>query len=185
MGALVSIRSFVFDSLFVDNNNMNLSIIVAIGEGNVIGKKNGLPWYLPSDLKHFKTLTNGHVIIMGRKTFESIGKPLPNRMNVVLAREMDYKLEGCIVAHSLDEALALPEVQNDSEAFIIGGGEIFRQTMDRVQTLYVTEVHHNFEGDVYFPTIDINKWKEVERIRGAEDEKNIYEYYFVVYKKKN
>lgn len=161
---------------------MNLSIIVAIGEGNVIGKKNGLPWYLPADLKHFKQLTTGHAIIMGRKTHESIGKPLPNRTNIVLARELDYAPEGCIVAHSLDEAFALPEVQNDSESFIIGGGEIFRQTIDKAYTLYVTEIHHRFEGDIYFPVIDATMWTEVARERGIQDEKNLYEYYFVIYK---
>lgn len=160
---------------------MNLSIIVAIGEGNVIGKKNGLPWYLPADLKHFKTLTTGHAIIMGRKTYESLGKPLPNRVNIVLARELDFQPAGCVVAHSIDEALALPEVQNDSEAFIIGGGEIFRQTIDRVATLYVTEVHHRFDGDIYFPIIDQSAWKEIARERGMQDEKNTYEYYFVIY----
>jgi dihydrofolate reductase len=163
---------------------MNLSIIVAIGEGNVIGKQNGLPWYLPADLKHFKTLTNGHVVIMGRKTFESIGKPLPNRVNIVLARETNYKPGGCFVARSLDEAFALPHVQNDSEAFIIGGGEIFRQTIDTVSKLYVTEVHHQFHGDIFFPVIDPAIWKEISRERGMQDEKNQYEHYFVVYERR-
>lgn len=162
---------------------MNLSIIVAIGERNVIGKKNGLPWYLPADLKHFKELTSGHAIIMGRKTFESLGKPLPNRTNIVLAREADFAPPGVIVAHSIDEALALPAVQNDAEAFIIGGGEIFRQTIDRVATLYVTEVRHQFDGDIYFPAINRAVWKEVARERGAQDAKNQYEYYFVTYRK--
>ncbi len=162
---------------------MNLSIIVAIGEGNVIGKKNGLPWYLPADLKHFKQLTTSHAIIMGRKTYESIGKPLPNRTNIVLAREMDFALEGCVVAHSIEEALSLPVVQDDSEAFVIGGGEIFRQAIDLVSTLYVTEVHHRFDGDIYFPVIDAKIWKEVARERGVQDEKNNLEYYFVMYKR--
>lgn len=160
---------------------MSLSIIVAIGEGNVIGKKNGLPWYLPADLRHFKQLTSGHAIIMGRKTFESLGKPLQNRVNIVLARETDYHPEGCMVAHSIDEALAFPEVRNDGEVFIIGGGEIFKQMIDRVVTLYVTEVHHGFDGDIFFPAIDPVLWKEVARERGVRDEKNKYEYYFVKY----
>lgn len=163
---------------------MHLSIIVAIGEGNVIGSKNGLPWYLPADLKHFKQLTTGHVIIMGRKTFESIGKPLPNRTNIVLARETDYHPEGCIIAHSLDEVFALSAVKNDSESFIIGGGEIFRQTIDKAHTLYVTEIHYRFEGDIYFPVIDATMWTEVAHERGIQDEKNLYEYYFVIYERR-
>ena len=162
---------------------MTLSIIVAIGEGNVIGKKNGLPWHLPADLKHFKELTTGHAIIMGRKTYESIGRPLPNRTNIVLARELDFAPAGCVVAHSIDEALALPVVQQDTSAFIIGGGEIFRQSIDFVTTLYVTEVRHRFEGDIFFPTIDFTVWHEVERVAGVRDEKNPYEFYFVRYKK--
>ncbi len=173
----------ILHSIYLILNPMNLSIIVAIGEGNVIGKKNGLPWYLPADLKHFKQLTSGHAIIMGRKTYESLGRPLPNRTNVVLAREMDFAPAGVIVAHSLEEAFALLVVQNDSEAFVIGGGEIFRQALDNVTTLYVTEVRHRFDGDIYFPIIDPMCWKEVARERGVQDEKNIYEYYFVTYRR--
>lgn len=162
---------------------MNLSIIVAIGEENVIGTKNGLPWHLPADLKHFRQLTTGHTIIMGRKTYESLGKPLPNRTNIVLARETDFAPLGVTVAHSLEEALAFPVVQNDAEAFVVGGGEIFLQAIDRVMTLYVTEVYHRFDGDIFFPTIDRSLWHETERVLGIRDEKNPYEYYFVIYKR--
>ncbi len=162
-----------------------LSIIVAIGNNNVIGKRGGgLLWRLPADLKHFKDLTMGHPIIMGRKTFESIGRPLPGRTNIVITRQPDFKAEGIEVISSLESALALVASGQWLEVFIIGGGEIYSQSLPLANKLYVTEVHHDFpEGDVYFPAIDKNIWRETSRVKGPKDEKNIYDYNFVIYEK--
>ncbi len=168
-----------------------ISIIVAIGDNNVIGKRgSGLLWRLPADLKHFKDLTMGHPIIMGRRTYEAIGRPLPGRQNIVITRQPDFKAEGCIVMPSIEHALLslrgiTKQSYNDvNEIFIIGGGEIYAQAMPLAVRLYVTVVHHNFpEGDVYFPAIDKNIWREVSREQGVKDEKNIYDYEFIVYEK--
>ncbi len=162
-----------------------LSIIVAIGNNNVIGKRGaGLLWKLPADLKHFKDTTMGHPIIMGRKTFEAIGCPLPGRQNIVITRQPDFKAEGVTVVASLDSAL-VASGYTLNPVFIIGGGEIYAQALHLADKLYVTEVHHDFpEGDVYFPAIDKNIWRETSRVKGMQDEKNIYDYEFVVYARK-
>lgn len=156
---------------------MNISIIVAAAENNVIGKDNDMPWRLSADLRRFKKLTMGHHIIMGRKTFESIGKPLPGRTSVIITRNKDYKQEGCIVVHSLDEAL---ETIKDEEVFIIGGGEIYNMAFEKANKLYLTRVHANPEGDTCIPEVD-NRWKEVEREDFQKDEKNQYDYSFIDY----
>ncbi len=173
-----------------------ISIIVAIGNNNVIGKRGaGLLWRLPADLKHFKDITMGHPIIMGRRTFDAIGRPLPGRTNIIITRQPDFKAEGCVIESSIDNALSslraclagrqgTPRQSYIDEAFIIGGGEIYAQALPLADRLYVTEVHHEFpEGDVYFPAIDKNIWREASRVKGAKDEKNIYNYEFVVYEK--
>lgn len=162
---------------------MKISIIAAVSENGVIGKDGEIPWYLPSDLKHFKELTTGHHIIMGRKTYESIGKPLPDRTNVIVTRQQDYKTEGVEVVHSLDAALELVERSGNTQCFIIGGGEIFRQAMDKVNKIYLTRVHTKTEGDTYFPELDPLIWKEVSREQNLADEKNPYPYDFVVYER--
>lgn len=155
-----------------------IALVVAMAESNVIGKENKLIWHLPADLKHFKNLTTGHPIIMGRKTFESIGKTLPNRTNIVITRQQDYKPEGCLVAHSLSEALMLAQ-QLDAEIFVIGGAEIYKQAMFLADTIFLTEVHHTFEGDTFFPEIDTLLWVETDRQEHQADEKNPYDYAFV------
>jgi dihydrofolate reductase len=149
-----------------------ISIIVAIAENNVIGKENKLIWYLPKDLKHFKETTTGHYIIQGRKTFESFGKPLPNRTTVIITRNKNYKAEGCIVVNSLQEALDI--AINEKEVFIIGGGEVYKQAMTIADRIYLTKVHQSFEGDTFFPEINMKDWNELSRQDFEPDEKNKY-----------
>ena len=158
-----------------------IALVVAMAENRVIGKENKLIWHLPADLKFFKNLTTGHPIIMGRKTFKSIGKPLPNRTNIVITRQADFTAEGCLVAHSLTEALMLAQ-QLDSDIFVIGGAEIYKQAMFLADTIYLTEVHHTFEGDTFFPEIDSILWQETSREEHKADEKNPYDYAFVTLK---
>lgn len=160
----------------------NITIIVAKAANNIIGNDNQLIWHLPNDLKRFKALTSGHPIIMGRKTYESIGRPLPNRTNIVITRNEDWKADGIISANSLEKAIELAS-EIDSEIFIIGGGNIYQQSMDLAQVLEVTEVHQNFEGDTSFPEINDETWEETFREKHPIDEKHIIEYSFVRYEK--
>ena len=155
-----------------------ISIIAALAENRVIGVNNTLPWRLPNDLKHFRRLTTGHAIILGRKNYESIGKPLPERTNIVITRNRDFHADGCLIAHSLDEALAL--ASNDPEIFIIGGAEIYRAALARADRLYLTRVHAAIAGDTYFPEFDETEWQEISRERHATDERHAYAYSFVV-----
>jgi dihydrofolate reductase len=149
-----------------------ISSIVAVAENNVIGKDNDLIWKLPRDMKHFKETTTGHYIIMGRKTFESNGRPLPNRTNVIITRDKNFIAEGCIVVHSMEQALK--EAKNDPEAFIIGGGVIYELAMPFVDRIYLTKIHHFFEGDTFFPELNMDEWVEVEKRNFEPDEKNKY-----------
>ena len=158
-----------------------IALVVAMAENRVIGKENKLIWHLPADLKFFKNLTTGHPIIMGRKTYESIGKPLPNRTNIIITRQADFTAEGCLVAHSLTEALMMAQ-QLDSDIFVIGGAEIYKQAMFLADTIYLTEVHHTFEGDTFFPEIDSVLWHETSREEHKADEKNPYDHAFVTLK---
>jgi dihydrofolate reductase len=160
---------------------MILSIIVAFDQNRVIGKDNKLPWHLPADLKHFKSLTMGHHMIMGRKTYESIGRPLPGRTTVIITRQKNFVAPGCVVAGSLDEALAL--IKNDDEVFVIGGAQIFEIAMKKCNKLYTTLIHHRFNGDTFFPEIDSDKWKETSRRDFTADEKNAWDYSFIDYEK--
>jgi dihydrofolate reductase len=155
-----------------------ISIIAALAENRVIGVNNALPWRLPNDLRHFRRLTTGHAVIMGRKNHESIGRPLPERVNIVVTRNRDYRADGCLVAHSLDEALA--RAANDPEIFVIGGAEIYRQALARAGRLYLTLVHAAVPGDTFFPEINRNDWKETARERHEADDKHAYAYSFVV-----
>jgi len=155
---------------------MIISIIVAIAENHAIGKDNKLLWYLPNDLKHFKTITSGHTVIMGRKTYDSVGKPLPNRRNIVITRQ-HIDIAGCEVVNSLQEALAL--CKTEEEVFIVGGAEIYRQAIPITNKIYLTIVHQNFEGDTYFPEIEENIWVETEREDYQPDEKNKLAYSFI------
>lgn len=155
-----------------------LSAIAAMDKNHLIGKNNQLPWHLPADLAHFKAITTGHPILMGRKTHESIGRPLPNRTNIVLTRDAHYQAEGVIVVHTLDEALAsCPEAQ---ELFIIGGAEIYQLAFPRLQKLYLTFIHQAFEGDTYFPAFSAKEWREISREDCPADEKNAYAYSFLL-----
>ncbi len=158
-------------------------IIAAIGLNNELGKDNDLIWYLPADLKRFKKVTSGHSIIMGRNTFESIGKPLPNRRSIIITRNTSYKKEGCDVVHSLEEAINL--IKDQKNAFIIGGAQIYKEAIEKqlVDQLDITKVHQNFEADVFFPTIDQSVWEEISEETFLPDDKNHYTYSFISYKK--
>ena len=156
---------------------MTISLIFAASENNVIGNNNQLIWHLPADLKFFKKTTTGHHIVMGRKTYESVGKPLPHRTNVIITRNTNYKASGCIVVQSLEEALKIAAA--DNEIFIAGGGEIFKHAFDLATKIYFTKIHHFFEGDTYAPDIDPKVWKEIKREDFEPDEKNKYAYSFM------
>lgn len=156
-----------------------ISLIAAIGKNNELGKDNQLLWHLPDDLKRFKELTTGHTIVMGRKTFESIGKPLPNRRNIVITRDTSYKKEGVEVIHSLEEVENLPE-----EIFIIGGGEIYAQALPFADRLYLTQVDTTLDADTFFPPFEKSEWNETERIHHKKDEKHAHSFDFILYTKK-
>ena len=155
---------------------MILSIIVAIAKNHAIGKDNKLLWYLPNDLKHFKDTTSGHTVIMGRKTFDSVGKPLPRRRNIVITRQ-PIAIEGCEVVDSLQAAVALCEAED--EVFIVGGAEIYRQAIPLTDRVYLTIIDHDFEGDTFFPELNTEEWQETEREDFEPDEKNKYKYSFI------
>ncbi len=167
----------------VITDRSSLSLIVAAAENNVIGKDNQLIWHLSDDLKRFKKLTSGHFIIMGRKTFESFPKPLPNRTHVVITRQKDYKVpKGVIVVHSMKEAVSVATL-SDAEPFVIGGGEIYKQALPFATKIELTRVHHEFEGDAYFPEIDLKDWKETANTFHKKDDKHEYEFSFLTYER--
>ncbi|WP_404442232.1 dihydrofolate reductase [Sutcliffiella horikoshii] len=157
-----------------------ISIIVAVDKNNLIGKNNDLPWRIPADLAYFKEITLGNTIVMGRKTYESIGKPLPKRRNIILSRN-DFQAEGCETLHSLDEVKTLNE--DGKELFIIGGAHIFREAIPIADLLYVTFINEEFEGDTYFPEVNDQDWELISNEKGIKDAKNPYDYYFRKYKK--
>ncbi|KMY50492.1 dihydrofolate reductase [Peribacillus loiseleuriae] len=156
-----------------------ISFMFAMDDNRLIGKDNTLPWYLPADLQYFKKVTMGHPILMGRKTYESIGKPLPGRENIILTRNTDYQQEGITVISDMKEAVAYADAL-DAEVFVIGGAEIFQQLLSDCKRLYITQIHHSFEGDTYFPELNMSKWQTVSRMTGIEDEKNRYPHEFIV-----
>jgi len=158
-----------------------ISLIVAMDSKGVIGKNNQLPWHLPADLKYFKEVTTGHPIVMGRKTRDSIGRNLPNRENVIITRDRNYECNGCTILHSIDELKAWSNSHNDIEIFIIGGAEIFKETMDIIDRLYITLIEEEFDGDTYFPTVDLEKWNLIKKQKGIQDSKNTYNYNFYIY----
>lgn len=160
---------------------MPIAQVVAISQNRVIGKDNQLIWHMPADLKHYKNITMGHHMIMGRKTYESIGRPLPGRTTVIITRDKNYKAEGCIIVNSLDEALKV--AASDSEPCIVGGGEIFRQAMSITDKIYLTIIHHDFEGDTFYPELDPAEWKLTKREDFQPDEKNRYPYSFCEYER--
>jgi dihydrofolate reductase len=156
-----------------------ITVIAAVGINNELGKDNQLIWHLPDDFKRFKSLTTGHYIIMGRKTFESFPKPLPNRTHVIITRQKDYSVENCIVVDSLKKAFAVcPE---NEETYIIGGGEIYKQSIDFADKLEITKVFHSFEADTFFPEIDPLKWELISEEFHTKDEKHAYDFCFQTY----
>lgn len=155
-----------------------ISVIVAVAENGVIGDKNALLWHISEDLRHFKAVTSGHAVIMGRKTYESLGRPLPNRKNVVITRQ-DIDIEGCHVAHSLREAMDM--VTDDDEMFIIGGAQVYAEAMPLADKFYLTRVHHPYEGDTLFPQWNEQEWQLVSRENFARGEKFDYPFSFEEY----
>lgn len=163
---------------------MKMYIIAAIANNNVIGSENRLIWHLPADLKHFRELTMGHTLIMGRKTFESIGKPLKGRKTIVVTSRKDYDAQGEQVAHDIKEAIRM--VKDEKEVFVAGGADIYEQTIALYHTrrMYITRVYANFEGDAFFPDIDPDQWELIDMEEYEPDDKNKYPYAFMTYKKK-
>ncbi|HEX2926630.1 MAG TPA: dihydrofolate reductase [Ruminiclostridium sp.] len=157
-----------------------ISMIWAMGRNNALGCKNRMPWHIPADFAYFKRITMGKPVIMGRKTFESLGKPLPGRINIVISRDTGYKPEGCIAVNSIDEAIGYI---GQEEAFIIGGAEIYRAFLPIADKLYVTEIYEEFEADAFFPPVDYSQWKLLSCESGTKDEKNPYEYKWMVYER--
>ncbi len=157
---------------------MTISCIVAIASQNVIGKNNDIPWYLPADLQYFKKMTLNHTVIMGRNCYTSIGRPLPKRTNIIITRDPFFISSNCLVARSIPEALSMAHNLGETEAFIIGGGQIYEQSQDMWEKLYITEVDLVTDGDVFFPEIDINDWKLITEEKHTKDEKNEYDYVF-------
>ena len=155
---------------------MIVTIVVAISENYAIGKNNQLLWHMPADLRHFKNITTGHTVIMGRKTYDSVGKPLPNRRNIIITRQ-DIEIEGCEVVKSVEDALAL--CANDEEVFIVGGAEIYKLAMNKTDRIYLTIIHHSFDADTLFPEIDYLEWRETAREDHQPDEKNKFPYSFI------
>lgn len=159
-----------------------VTIIAAVGRNKALGKNNDLIWHLPADLRRFKEVTRGHHVIMGRKTFESLGKPLPNRTNIIVSRNSNYKADGCVVVGSLEEALK--EAHSDPNPYILGGAQIYEQALEVADRMDLTLVHEDFEADAFFPDFSDENWEETGRQDFKKDEKNPYDYSFVQYKKK-
>ncbi|NBB18351.1 dihydrofolate reductase [Runella sp. CRIBMP] len=158
---------------------MLISLIVAAAQNGVIGRDNQLIWHLPDDLKQFKRLTTGYPIIMGRKTFDSIGKPLPNRTSIVITRNQDWQFEGVIVVNSVNKAIEAARQTGTDEAFVIGGAEVYKMTLPVADKIYLTEVKAEFEGDAYFTIPNKEKWQEISRVSHATDEKHAIAFDFV------
>ena len=167
--------------------SLRLSLLVAMAKNRVIGRDNKLPWHLPADLKHFKFLTIGQTIVMGRKTYESIGKPLPGRVNIIITRQEGYEVPGATVVSSIDDALLMCEKIRsiNGENFIIGGEELYRQTLKICRRIYITEIQRDFEGDVCFPEVDPNEWEETQRDKHISENDTNLEYHFVVLDRKS
>jgi dihydrofolate reductase len=162
---------------------MTISLVVAASENNAIGKDNQLIWHLPNDLKFFKNTTWGFPVIMGRKSFESVNKPLPGRTNIVITTNPDWKAETVIVVNNLKDAIQKAAETNSKQIFIIGGGEIYKQSMDIADSIYITRVHADLEGDTFFPLIDESKWKLTSNQDFEADEKHAYSYSFQIWEK--
>ncbi len=157
-------------------------LIAAIAENHAIGKNNDLLWHMPNDFKRFKQVTSGHYILMGRKTFESFPKPLPNRTHVIITRQKEYHNEGCIVVSDLEKAIQI--CPKNEDVFVIGGGEIYSQAILFADQLDITKIHHSFDADVYFPQIDPSIWELTSEVFHSKDDKHSYDYSFLTYKRK-
>ena len=157
-------------------------MIAAVAENNALGKNNELIWHLPNDFKRFKALTSGHHIIMGRKTFESFPKPLPNRTHIIITRQKEYQAEGCLIVDSIEKALEI--CPKDEDSFIIGGGEIYNLGLPYADKIDITRVHHEFEADAYFPEIGPKEWELILSEFNEKDEKHLYDYTFQTFVRK-
>jgi dihydrofolate reductase len=168
--------------------SIRLSLMVAKASNRVIGRNNKLPWYLPNDLKYFKQVTFGKPVIMGRKTWDSLGKPLPGRTNIVITRQSDFQAEGAKVVATLEEAVTMAEnvafIEGQDEAVVMGGAEIYALALPKADRLYLTEVHAEVDGDTWFPEYDTAEWKEIGREDFPAEGPNPYDYSFVVYERK-
>lgn len=160
-----------------------ISLIAAISRNGVIGKNNTLPWRLPADLQHFKKVTTGHCIITGRKNYEDIGKPLPNRTNIIVTRQSGFSAPGCIVVHSLEEAL--DQCSGEQEVFVIGGAVLYTHALPLADKLYITHVDADIDGDTYFPSIDWTEWQQTAKERKCADDNNPHDYVFAEYQRKS
>jgi dihydrofolate reductase len=164
-------------------NKPKLSLIWAMDQNRLIGNNNSLPWYLPADLAFFKRTTMGKPMIMGRKTFDSIGRPLPGRQNIVITRDSTFSAQGCDIANSIEEAMSLVSDEKQ-EAMLIGGASLYLQMLAQADALYLTQIHHTFSGDTWFPEMDMDQWSEVYREDFEVDEKNLHPYSFMQYTRK-
>lgn len=158
-----------------------ISLLAAMDKNRVIGFDQDMPWHLPRDLQFFKEKTTGNTMIMGRKTFESIGRPLPNRKTIVLTRQNDFDVEGVEVISHIDEIFKWVENNPEEELFIVGGGELYKQMLPYADRMYITEIDESFSGDTYFPSFDKDEWELTEKNKGIKDERNVYDYYFLQY----
>lgn len=166
---------------------MIISLIAALTENRVIGKNNDLPWRLPDDMKYFMKTTTGHHVIMGRKNYDSLPanfKPLPNRTNIIVTRQLNFVAKGCTVVNSIEAGIEIAKSNKEEELFIIGGAQIYEQALPMAHRLYLTEIKAEVNGDTYFPKIDRNQWKEISRVAHASDEKHQFAFDFVIYKRK-
>ncbi len=166
---------------------MTISLIVAVAENNVIGKNNDLPWHLPADMKFFKEKTMGHFVVMGRKNFDSIPdkyRPLSGRTNIVVTGQTDFHAAGVTVVHSLEEAIQKAKDKNETECFIIGGGQIFSHSLNIADRIYLTRIHRSFEGDVFFPELKKEEWKKISGTDVEADDKNKYSFSFLTFERK-
>jgi dihydrofolate reductase len=166
---------------------MIISMIAAVAKNKVIGKDNDLIWRLPDDMKYFMETTKDHFVIMGRKNYESIPhkfRPLPYRTNIIVTRQSEYKADGCMIVDSIEKAIDYSREQDQEEVFIIGGGQIYAQSLELANKLYITEIKEKFAGDTYFPTYDKCAWEEVSRLEHDKDERHLHEFDFVIYDRK-
>jgi len=161
-----------------------ISLIVAAAENNAIGKDNQLLWHLPNDLKFFKNTTWGGVVIMGRKTFESVNKPLPGRVNIVITKQKNWQAENVLIADSIESAIQLATDEGFKEIFIIGGGEIYKESMSLSNRIYLTRVHTNVKGDTFFPEMNEQEWKMISSNKFYSDEKHAFDYSFQVWERR-